>query len=67
MPIYSLDRAAELPARRDLLLEWFDRLEAPRKALFTFENAAHSVAFGQFEAVAEILKGTVLPETYPQL
>ncbi|MEL6555136.1 MAG: alpha/beta hydrolase [Cyanobacteria bacterium J06621_11] len=67
VPIYILDGAAELPARRDLLLEWFDRLVAPKKALFTFENAAHSVAFEQFEALAEILKGTVLPETYPQL
>lgn len=66
VPVYILDGAAELPARRDLLLDWFDRLEAPNKKLFTFKNAAHSVAFEQFEALAEILKDTVLPETYPQ-
>ncbi|MEO1447446.1 MAG: alpha/beta hydrolase, partial [Cyanobacteria bacterium J06635_11] len=49
VPIYILDGAAELPARRELLLEWFDELEAPKKELFTFEAAAHSVAFEQFE------------------
>jgi proline iminopeptidase len=65
VPVYILDGAAELSARRDLALEWFEKLEAPRKQLFTFENAAHSVAFEQFEEVQKIMTGTVLPETYP--
>lgn len=65
VPVYILDGAAELPARRNLLLDWFDRLQAPKKELFTFENAAHSVAFEQFEALSEILTETVLPQTYP--
>ena len=65
VPVYILDGAAELPARRDLLLDWFDRLQAPEKELFTFENAAHSVAFEQFEALSDILTETVLPQTYP--
>jgi proline iminopeptidase len=55
--------AAELSARRDLALEWFDLLEAPSKQLFTFENAAHSVAFEGFESVHKIMTETVLPET----
>ncbi|MGB7251813.1 MAG: alpha/beta fold hydrolase [Phormidesmis sp.] len=64
VPLYVLDGAAELPARRDLLLEWFDQVIAPRKEIFTFENAAHSVAFEQSEALAQIMLETVLPETY---
>jgi proline iminopeptidase len=66
VPVYILDGAAELPARRDLALEWVEMLEAPSKQLYTFANAGHSVAFEQFEALHNILTGTVLPETYPQ-
>lgn len=65
VPVYIFDGAAELSARRDLALEWFDLLEAPRKELFTFENAAHAVAFEGFEAIQKIMTETVLPETYP--
>ena len=64
VPLYILDGASELPARRDLLLDWFEQVDAPRKELFTFENAAHSVAFEQFEALSRIMTETVLPETY---
>jgi pimeloyl-ACP methyl ester carboxylesterase len=66
VPVYILDGAAELTSRRDLLLEWFAGLEAPSKQLFTFENAAHSVAFEGFETVHKIMTETVLPETYQQ-
>jgi pimeloyl-ACP methyl ester carboxylesterase len=64
-PVYILDGAAELTSRRDLALEWFEQLEAPIKRIFTFENAAHSTAFEQFEAFHRILLDTILPETYP--
>jgi proline iminopeptidase len=65
VPVYLLDGAAELPARRDLALEWYEMLDAPSKQLYTFANGGHSVAFEQFEALHDILTGTVLPETYP--
>jgi pimeloyl-ACP methyl ester carboxylesterase len=65
VPVYILDGEAELAARRDLALEWYDRLQAPQKRLFSFEEAAHAVAFEQFEAFHRIMTGTVLPETYP--
>jgi hypothetical protein len=58
-----LDGAAELSARRDLALEWYAQLDAPRKRIFTFENAAHSVAQEQFVAFRQILLETVVPET----
>ncbi len=65
VPVYILDGAAEVPARRDLTLEWFELLEAPKKQLFTFENAAHSVAFEQFQELDRILNKVILPATYP--
>jgi proline iminopeptidase len=64
VPVYILDGKKELPARRDLALEWYEMLEAPSKRLYSFEGAGHSVPFEQFEALREILVGTVLPETY---
>jgi proline iminopeptidase len=63
-PVYMLDGQAELAARRDLALEWFDLLEAPRKRIFSFENAAHAVAFEQYEAFHKVLLEIILPETY---
>lgn len=64
VPLYVLDGAAELSARRDLALEWFDMLDAPIKRMYTFENAAHAPAFEHFEAFSQIMTETVLPETY---
>jgi len=66
VPVYLLDGAAELKGRRDLALEWFEQLKAPHKQWFSFENAAHSVAFEQFEAVSRIMVKTILPKTYPK-
>lgn len=65
VPVYILDGAAELTARRDLALEWYALLEAPIKRIFTFENAGHAVAFEQYAEFHRILLETVLPETYP--
>jgi pimeloyl-ACP methyl ester carboxylesterase len=64
VPIYLLDGQAELRGRRDLALEWFDALDAPLKRLYSFENAAHAVAFEQFEALEELMEDVILPETY---
>lgn len=65
VPVYVLDAGHELAARRDLAREWFEGLQAPSKQFLTYENAGHSVAFEQFEAVAQLLTETVLPATYP--
>ena len=64
VPLYMLDGAAELSARRDLALEWYEQVQAPIKRLFTFENAAHAPAFEHFEAFTQIMTETILPETY---
>ena len=65
VPVYILDGKAELAARRDLVLAWYDQLEAPSKQIYTFDNAGHSVAFEQFSVLHQILTQTILPETYP--
>jgi len=64
VPVYMLDGQSELAGRRDLALEWFETLDAPLKRMFSFENAAHAVAFEQYEAFHKILVDTILPETY---
>lgn len=64
VPLYVLDGAAELDARRELALEWFNQVDAPIKRLYTFENAAHAPAFEHFAAFTDIMTETVLPETY---
>lgn len=64
VPVYILDGEAELRGRREPLLEWLEVLEAPIKRVYTFEDAAHSVAFEQFEALDRIMTETVLTETY---
>lgn len=64
VPLYVLDGAAELDARRDLALEWYEQVDAPIKRIFTFENSAHAPAFEHFEAFTDIMTKTVLPETY---
>jgi proline iminopeptidase len=64
VPLYVLDGAAELDARRDLALEWYEQVDAPIKRIFTFENSAHAPAFEHFEAFTNIMMETVLPETY---
>ena len=63
VPVYILDGTAELAARRDLTLEWFAALQAPVKRLVRFDNAAHSVAFEQFQQFGTLMRDTVLPET----
>lgn len=64
VPAYILDGTSELSARRDLTLEWLAALQAPIKTLVPFENAAHSVAFEQFEKFGTLMRGTVLPQTF---
>jgi hypothetical protein len=64
VPVYTLDGAAELAARRELTHEWFNALEAPTKRMVTLESAAHSVAFEQFETFSTMMRETILPTTY---
>ena len=64
VPVWILDGAAELEARRGPMREWFDRLAAPSKRVVTYEGAAHSVAFEQADAVQRLFVEEILPATY---
>jgi len=65
VPVYIMDAKYELSARRDLALEWYDMLDAPKKQIFTMENAGHAAAFEGVEEFTRIMNEVVLPETYP--
>lgn len=65
VPVYILDADHELAARRDLAVEWYDGLEAPKKGIFPIENAGHAAAFEGFREFTRIMNEVVLPETYP--
>lgn len=64
VPVWILDGEHELRGRRELAHEWYAMLEAPSKALVTFPNAGHAVAFEQLDAVRELLLAQVVPATY---
>jgi proline iminopeptidase len=58
-----LDGAAELAARRQPAIEWFDALEAPLKQRVTYQDAAHAVAFERADDVQRLLNETIVPAT----
>jgi proline iminopeptidase len=64
VPVWILDGAHELRGRRELALEWFDRLQAPGKQLITYEDAGHSVVFEQADAFHRLMTDVVVPATY---
>lgn len=64
VPVYMLDGRHELTARRAPALAWYRHLQAPRKRLYTFANADHSVAFEEFQPLQRVMTKTVLPQTY---
>jgi pimeloyl-ACP methyl ester carboxylesterase len=64
VPYYLVDGTAELAARRDLALEWFELLDAPIKRVLSLDGAAHAPALEQYEAFHRFLVETVVPETY---
>jgi hypothetical protein len=48
--VYLLTGDHELAGRRDLAVQWFKSLQAPRKHLYSFSNAGHATAFEHFGA-----------------
>jgi pimeloyl-ACP methyl ester carboxylesterase len=64
VPVWILDGEHELRGRRELAHEWYSMLEAPSKALVTYPDAGHAVAFEQVDAVRELLVEQVVPATY---
>ncbi len=65
VPIYLMEGQYEIKARSELVLEWFNQLQAPVKRLYTLDNAGHDTIFEGFHQFQKILKENILPETYP--
>jgi pimeloyl-ACP methyl ester carboxylesterase len=61
VPVYILDGLAELDGRRDVMLEWYEALDAPTKQRIEYAGAAHSVAFEQADEVLRLLLDEVVP------
>lgn len=64
VPVYLVVGGHELPARAELVPDWFGRLSAPEKRLVRFRNAGHAPAFEDFRRFERLLVDTVLPATY---
>ncbi|HEX2865002.1 MAG TPA: hypothetical protein VHN99_10575 [Deinococcales bacterium] len=61
VPVFPLDGTADRRGRRDLALEWFGKLDAPVKEVFSFTGPARSVAFEQAGRLPQILRDEVRP------
>jgi alpha-beta hydrolase superfamily lysophospholipase len=64
VPVYLIVGGHELPARADLVPEWFELLEAPEKRLIRFADAGHAPAFEDFRRLERLFVTDVLPDTY---
>ncbi|MHC1702870.1 MAG: alpha/beta fold hydrolase [Tenuifilaceae bacterium] len=62
IPIYFICGKYDLTVNVDLSRNYFNRLNAPMKGFYTFENSAHGPLFEEPERFREILEKDVLQE-----
>ena len=55
LPVYLLTGRHDYTASQDLARAWFDRIEAPVKGFYWFENSAHSPVFEEPAKAQDIL------------
>ncbi|NUB46112.1 alpha/beta hydrolase [Fertoebacter nigrum] len=60
VPMYFFTGRHDLTANHNLAAEFFDRIDAPVKGFYTFENSAHSPVFEEPARAREILRTDVL-------
>lgn len=60
IPVYFLSGKYDLTVNIDLARDYFNKLEAPVKGFYTFDNSAHSPIFEEPQKVMEIIKNDVL-------
>ncbi len=60
MPVYFFHGIHDYTVNYQLAREYFDRLKAPVKGFYTFEQSAHSPLFEEPEKMGEIIKQDVL-------
>ena len=63
LPVYFFSGRHDLTANRDLSRAFFDRITAPVKGFYTFENSAHSPLFEEPERARDILLTDILQQT----
>lgn len=62
IPVYLFHGVHDYTVSYKLAKEYFDLIDAPKKAFFTFDHSAHSPIFEEPERVREIICNEVLPE-----
>ena len=60
IPVYITHGKYDYQVSHTLAREWFDKIEAPEKAFFTFENSAHSPNVEEPEKFVEIVREIAL-------
>jgi proline iminopeptidase len=65
VPVYLAQGRHETPGRAGPAQEWFDLLQAPHKELVVFDSSGHRPLWEQPEEFADLMTGTVLPQTAP--
>ena len=60
LPVYFFSGGHDLTANHDLSRAFFDRIRAPVKGFYTFENSAHSPLFEEPQRARDILVQDVL-------
>jgi pimeloyl-ACP methyl ester carboxylesterase len=60
LPVYFFSGRHDLTANHDLSLTFFDRISAPVKGFYTFDNSAHSPLFEEPQRARDILVQDVL-------
>jgi len=63
LPVYFFEGAYDYTCAYPLAKEYFEKLNAPVKGFYTFENSAHSPIFEEPEKVLKILQEDVLAGT----
>lgn len=65
LPVYFIKGRWDVNAVNELTQFYFDRLEAPRKELIWFEDAAHTPLWDEPNHFVDVMVNTVLAQTSP--
>jgi pimeloyl-ACP methyl ester carboxylesterase len=60
VPVYITQGKYDYQVSHALAHEWFDKIEAPQKAFFTFENSAHGTIIEEPEKFVQIMREIAL-------
>jgi pimeloyl-ACP methyl ester carboxylesterase len=60
LPVYFLEAAYDYTCNYDVAKDYFEKINAPIKGFYTFENSSHSPVSEEPERAAQILREDVL-------